>query len=81
MIYNLCDNAVKYNKDGGSVDITVSGGDNNVTVTVKDTGIESRRHIKTACSSGFFRVDKSRSKSRRRNRTGTFHSKARCKTS
>ncbi len=62
MIYNLCDNAVKYNKNGGSVDVTVSGGDNNVTVTVKDTGIGIPQAYQSRVFERFFRVDKSRSK-------------------
>ena len=38
MIYNFCENAVKYNKAGGSVSVTVSGGDM-PSVTIADTGI------------------------------------------
>lgn len=39
IIYNLCDNAVKYNHAGGSVSITVGEKDGLATVTVADTGI------------------------------------------
>ena len=36
MIYNLLDNAVKYNKAGGKAEINISDGDN-IVITVKDT--------------------------------------------
>jgi len=39
MLNNLVSNAVKYNRDGGRVDVTVSGGQQGVTLVVKDTGI------------------------------------------
>lgn len=39
VVYNLCDNAVKYNKDGGRVDITIKEQPDFVSVTVADTGI------------------------------------------
>lgn len=39
MIYNLCDNAVKYNKDNGIVDIIVNSADSKVKLIVRDTGI------------------------------------------
>ena len=39
MVYNLCDNAVKYNRKGGSVTITVAEGPRDVTLSVADTGI------------------------------------------
>ena len=39
MLNNLVSNAVKYNRDGGRVDVTVSDGPAGVTVAVKDTGI------------------------------------------
>ncbi len=39
MLYNLIDNAIKYNIDGGKVEVAVSAGDTAITVSVKDTGI------------------------------------------
>ena len=39
MIYNLCDNAVKYNKENGTVDIIISTSEKKATLTVRDTGI------------------------------------------
>ena len=39
MIYNLCDNAIKYNVDGGTVDIILSESNHHIKLTVRDTGI------------------------------------------
>lgn len=62
IIFNLCDNAIKYNKDGGKVDISVSETESNSVIKVKDNGIgiapEERNHI----FERFYRVDKSHSK-------------------
>ncbi len=58
LVYNLCDNAIKYNKDGGFVQVTV----NSKVLTVSDTGIGiPGEHIERIFER-FFRVDKSRSK-------------------
>ena len=62
MVYNLCDNAVKYNIEGGRVDISVSGGERSAVVTVKDTGIGIPAECQSRIFERFFRVDKSRSK-------------------
>ena len=62
MIYNLCDNAVKYNVEGGRVDVSVSGGDRGAVVTVRDTGIGIPAEYHSGVFERFFRVDKSRSK-------------------
>lgn len=61
-IYNLCENAVKYNKQDGSVTVTVSGNDDTVTFTVEDTGIGISREHHDRIFERFYRVDKSRSK-------------------
>lgn len=62
IIFNLCDNAIKYNKDGGKVDISVSETESNSVIKVKDNGIgiapEEQNHI----FERFYRVDKSHSK-------------------
>ena len=58
LIYNLCDNAIRYNVPGGSVDVIV---DDNV-LTVKDTGIGIPDESKSRVFERFYRVDKSRSK-------------------
>ncbi len=62
MIYNLCDNAIKYNVEGGSVEITVSGGCHGAVVAVKDSGIGIPPEYHSRVFERFFRVDKSRSK-------------------
>ena len=62
MVYNLCDNAIKYNVENGSVDISVSGTAREAVVTVKDTGIGIPPEYQSRVFERFFRVDKSRSK-------------------
>ena len=58
LIYNLCDNAIRYNRSGGSVTITVGQG----RLEVADTGIGiAHEHLDRVCER-FYRVDKSRSK-------------------
>ena len=58
LIYNLCDNAIRYNKDGGRVTVTI--GKN--SVTVKDTGIGIPKEHQTRIFERFYRVDKSHSR-------------------
>lgn len=62
MIYNLCDNAIKYNKDGGSVEVSVRRSDYNTIVTVTDTGIGIPYAHQARVFERFYRVDKSHSK-------------------
>lgn len=62
LIYNLCDNAVKYNVEGGQVDISVDRRGQAAVVTVKDTGIGIPADCQDRVFERFFRVDKSRSK-------------------
>ena len=62
MLYNLIDNAIKYNIDGGKVEVTVLTGDTAATVSVKDTGIGIPPEYQARVFERFFRVDKSRSK-------------------
>ncbi len=63
MIYNLCDNAIKYNKKNGTVDIVVSGcDDGKVYLTVRDTGIGIPYPDQSRVFERFYRVDKSHSK-------------------
>ena len=62
MIYNLCDNAVKYNKEKGSVTVNVGNKDGAAFVTVKDTGIGIAPEHTERVFERFYRVDKSRSK-------------------
>lgn len=63
MIRNLCDNAVTYNVEGGSVEISVSTDGQTAIVSVKDTGIGIPAEYQSRVFQRFFRVDKSRSKS------------------
>lgn len=63
MVYNLLDNAIKYNKDGGNVLISVIPSDNDVTISVKDSGIGIPLSEQNRVFERFYRVDKSHSKS------------------
>ena len=63
MIYNLCDNAIKYNKENGSVDVIINQTDKEVKVIVRDTGIGIPAAHQDRVFERFYRVDKSRSKS------------------
>ena len=60
IVYNLCDNAIKYNRQGGSVKISEGGFS---SVTVSDTGIGIAPEYQNRIFERFFRVDKSHSKS------------------
>ena len=62
MVYNLCENAIKYNKPGGSVTLTAAPGPHGCTLTVKDTGIGIPAEDRQRVFERFYRVDKSRSK-------------------
>ncbi len=62
IIYNLCDNAIRYNKDGGKVAVTVSKAEGNAVITVKDTGIGIPAEHQGRIFERFYRVDKSHSK-------------------
>lgn len=62
IIYNLCDNAVKYNREGGSVDVTIDGAAHGAVVTVQDTGIGIPPEHQSRVFERFYRVDKSHSK-------------------
>ena len=62
MIYNLCDNAVKYNRENGSVKVTVGSAGGNAFIRVSDTGIGIAPEHIDRIFERFYRVDKSRSK-------------------
>lgn len=62
MIYNLCDNAIKYNKKNGTVDIIINVTDSNTSLTVRDTGIGIPKSEQGRVFERFYRVDKSHSK-------------------
>ncbi|MDD4690114.1 MAG: ATP-binding protein [Eubacteriales bacterium] len=62
LIYNLCDNAIKYNKENGIVDVIISQSENDVNLTVRDTGIGIPLSEQNRVFERFYRVDKSHSK-------------------
>lgn len=62
MIYNLCDNAIKYNRSGGSVTVTVARRAGRASVTVADTGIGIPYEDQSRVFERFYRVDKSHSR-------------------
>lgn len=62
IIYNLCDNGIKYNKKGGSLTVTISQEGEKTVVTVEDTGIGISEEDQKRIFERFYRVDKSHSK-------------------
>ena len=63
VLYNLCDNAIRYNRENGSVTVIVEDRLDTAILTVKDTGIGIPREHQERIFERFYRVDKSRSKS------------------
>ena len=62
MIYNLCDNAIKYNKENGNVTVTVEPCEKGTSLSVSDTGIGIPYAHQNRVFERFYRVDKSHSK-------------------
>ena len=62
LIYNLCDNAIKYTLPGGRADIVIKDENNEAVLTVSDTGVGIPEDAQSRVFERFFRVDKSRSK-------------------
>ena len=62
ILYNLCDNAIKYNRPGGSVTVTVAREEGCPELIVADTGIGIPEEEQDRIFERFYRVDKSRSK-------------------
>ncbi|NLK13955.1 MAG: PAS domain-containing protein [Spirochaetales bacterium] len=62
IIYNLCDNAIKYNHEDGLVEVSVSDDENKAVIRVKDTGIGIPIEHQKRVFERFYRVDKSHSK-------------------
>lgn len=62
IVHNLCDNAVKYNVEGGKVDVTVKREKGHAVLTVADTGIGIPAEHQSRVFERFYRVDKSHSK-------------------
>lgn len=63
VFYNLCSNAIRYNKPGGSVTVTVGTKEEHPFLSVADTGIGIPKECQERVFERFYRVDKSRSKS------------------
>ena len=88
MVYNLIDNAIKYNKQGGVVDVSVKdepvseGGDSfgkRTIISVRDTGIGIPKNEQERVFERFYRIDKSRSKELGGTGAWAFNCKARGK--
>ena len=62
LIYNLCDNAIRYNKKDGTVTVTTGIENGHKFISVKDTGIGISAEHQERVFERFYRVDKSRSK-------------------
>ncbi len=62
MIYNLCDNAIKYNHENGHVTVTISAPQGHARIEVQDTGIGIAREHLDRVFERFYRVDKSHSR-------------------
>lgn len=62
MLYNLCDNAIKYNREGGTADVIINETGESVNVMVRDTGIGIEAAHQDRVFERFYRVDKSHSK-------------------
>ena len=62
MLYNLCDNAIKYNRENGTVDVLVTRTEDGVNVIVRDTGLGIPLAHQDRVFERFYRVDKSHSK-------------------
>ena len=63
LLYNLCDNAIRYNNENGSVTVEVYPRQRNTVLVVRDTGIGIPKEHQDRIFERFYRVDKSRSKS------------------
>lgn len=62
ILYNLCDNAIRYNTENGSVKISIGKEDNNAVISVSDTGIGIPPEHHSRIFERFYRVDKSHSR-------------------
>ncbi|MGE9833714.1 ATP-binding protein [Streptococcus orisratti] len=62
LIYNLCDNAIIYNRDKGDVTVGITSHEDKIVLTVQDTGVGIAKVEQERIFERFYRVDKSRSK-------------------
>lgn len=63
LVYNLCDNAIRYNNEDGTVHVSLNQMGDSIILSVKDTGIGIPKDHQERVFERFYRVDKSRSKS------------------
>ena len=63
LLYNLCDNAIRYNNENGTVHVSIKQLSDSILLSVKDTGIGIPKDHQERIFERFYRVDKSRSKS------------------
>ncbi len=63
LVYNLCDNAIRYNNENGTVHVSLKEMADKIVLSVKDTGIGIPKDHQERVFERFYRVDKSRSKS------------------
>lgn len=76
MMYNLVDNAIRYNQEGGYVRVILAKEKNQVCFSVEDNGIGIPKEEQERIFERFYQVDKSHSQKNRRYRTGAFYCKA-----
>jgi len=62
IVYNICDNAIRYNKEGGKVTLTLKKGTEGIVLSVSDTGIGIPPEHRERIFERFYRVDKSHSR-------------------
>ena len=62
IIFNLVENAIKYNKDGGLVHVRLGHQDDEITIEVEDTGVGIPEDAAAHVFERFYRVDKARSR-------------------
>lgn len=62
LIYNLCDNAIIYNRDKGDVTVGITSNEDKIVLTVQDTGVGIAKDEQERIFERFYRIDKSRSK-------------------
>ncbi len=62
IIYNLCDNAIRYNNEGGKVNVDIKTESDNIVLSVSDNGIGIPLEHQSRIFERFYRVDKSHSK-------------------
>lgn len=62
ILYNICDNAITYNRDKGSVEVTITSNKKDVFLAIKDTGLGIPKEEQNRIFERFYRVDKSRSR-------------------